>query len=304
MGLAPALVPPPPALHAETQRTRPLELKDPLNRYLYHPLAARLARLLQPTGISPNAVSVAGMLCAWSAGLAFASLPWPQGPWVGFVLLLGWHVIDGTDGDLARLTGRASATGELVDGLCDYGAQLGLYVVLAAMLDDRIGGWAWALAFAAALAHAVQTNHAESYRRSYLWWAYGVPWIKLSPGGEVRQRSGLARVFAPLLNTYLRVADAMAPHAGRIDAIAAAAAGQPIRQQRIRRLVRQAWRGSLRYEKLLGPNPRTIMLGLAMLLGSPLWFFLGELLLLNALLVVSLAHHNAVLRRLARHLGS
>jgi hypothetical protein len=303
MVMAPALVPPP-ALHAETQRTRPLELKDPLNRYLYHPLAARLARLLQPTGISPNVVSVAGMLCAWSAGWAFASLAWPYGALIGFGLLLGWHVIDGTDGDLARLTGRASATGELVDGLCDYGAQLGLYVVLATMLDDQMGGWAWVLAFAAALAHAVQTNHAESYRRSYLWWAYGVPWLKLSPQAEVQQRSSLARVFAPLLNAYLKVADSMAPHAGRIDAVVNAAAGKPARLYRIRRLVRQAWRGSLRYEKLLGPNPRTIMLGLAMLLGSPLWFFLGELLLLNALLLVSLAHHNAVLQRLARRLAS
>src|SRR5690606_20900660 len=66
-----------PVLCSAAQKPRPTELKDPLNRFLYHPLAARLARLLQPTGISPNAVSVAGMLCAWTAAWAYAALDYP-----------------------------------------------------------------------------------------------------------------------------------------------------------------------------------------------------------------------------------
>ena len=42
--------------------------------------------------------------------------------------------------DLARLTGKASPTGELVDGVCDYSAHVVLYVVLAAMLvSARLG---------------------------------------------------------------------------------------------------------------------------------------------------------------------
>ena len=35
------------------------ELEDTLNHHVYHPLAFRLARLLQPTRVSPNMVSVA-----------------------------------------------------------------------------------------------------------------------------------------------------------------------------------------------------------------------------------------------------
>ena len=48
-------------------RTRPVELEDRLNRLIYHPLAASLARLLQPLGVSPNAVSVTGMLLIFGA---------------------------------------------------------------------------------------------------------------------------------------------------------------------------------------------------------------------------------------------
>ena len=67
--------------------------------------------------------------------------------------------------------------------------------------------------------------------------------------------------------------------------------------------MRGSWRTSLVYEKLVGPNPRTIMLGISMLLGSPLWYFLGEVILLNLILAVSVAQHNAVQQRLVERLA-
>ena len=287
-------------------RMRAPELQDPLNRYLYHPLAARLARRLLPTGISPNAVSVAGVLVVWAAAWSYATLAWPTGALLGFGLHMMWHVLDGADGDLARLTGKASATGELVDGVCDYSAQTLLYFVLAAILDDRIGGWAWALAVAAGISHIVQTNHAETQRRSYLWWAYGVPWLKHAQeaGDEVfRERNWFSRTFAWLARDYLKLAYWMAPWSARLDTLVAEAASDPRRLARIRRLVRRTSRLSLAYEKLVGPNPRTIMLGASMLAGSPLWYFIGEAVVLNLILVASVAHHNAVGRKLVERLA-
>ncbi|HEV2867480.1 MAG TPA: hypothetical protein VGX37_13305, partial [Allosphingosinicella sp.] len=65
MASAPADLPPPP--RSAPPRTRPRELEDPLNLFVYHPLAARLARLLAPTPATPNGVSVAGALCIWAA---------------------------------------------------------------------------------------------------------------------------------------------------------------------------------------------------------------------------------------------
>ena len=56
-------------------------------------------------------------------------------------------------------------------------------------------------------------------------------------------------------------------------------------------------------EKAVGPNPRTLILGASMALGSPLWFFLAEAVVLNAILAVSVAHHNAVGRRLVARFG-
>jgi hypothetical protein len=287
-------------------RRRAPELEDPLNRYLYHPLSGRLARLLVPTGISPNAVSVAGALLVWAAAWAYAAVAWPVGALLGFALHMAWHVFDGADGDLARMTGKASPTGELVDGLCDYAANIVLYLVLGAILDDSMGGWAWVLAVAAGASHAVQTNHAETQRRCYLWWAYGVPWLKHARDADdqvFRNRGWFGGLFLGLARFYLKAAAWMAPWSARLDSVAQEAAGDSHRSARIRGLVRRTARLSLTYEKLVGPNPRTIMLGASMLAGSPLWYFLAEAVLLNLILAASVVHHNALQRRLVERLA-
>ena len=282
------------------------ELEDFLNRRLYHPLSGRLARLLRPTGITPNAVSVLGMLCIWGAAAAYVGLAWPLSVLIGLALHMLWHVVDGADGDLARLTGRSSPTGEIVDGVCDYAGHAPLYFALAAVLDDQIGLWAWPLGVVAAASHAAQTNHAETQRRSYLWWAYGVPWLKhaQAAGDEVfKARNWFTLSFGGMARLYLRAADAMTPDTRLVDSAVARAARDPRRAALIRRLTRRAARRSLILQKLVGPNPRTIILGASMALGSPLYFFLAEAVVLNLLLFWSVRHHNAVGRRLAEKIG-
>ncbi|HWT12787.1 MAG TPA: CDP-alcohol phosphatidyltransferase family protein [Allosphingosinicella sp.] len=295
-----------PAVRDGLPRQRPRELEDPLNHFIYHPLAARLARLLKPTGISPNAVSVTGALMVWVAAWAYTQLDWPQGVAIGLTFHILWHIVDGADGDLARLTGKASPLGELVDGVCDYIGHSAIYIGLAAMLDDRIGFWAWPLSLAAAASHAAQTNHAESQRRSYLWWAYGVPWLKhaRASGDEVFEgRNWFTRTFGWFARRYLWLATAMAPRSGGIDSAVEAAIGDRRRTGLIRRLARRASRRSLLFQKALGPNPRTLILGASMALGSPLYFFLAEVVALNLLLAVSVRHHNIVARRMMEKLG-
>jgi hypothetical protein len=295
----------PTLLRDDPSRSRPRELEDGLNLYLYHPLAARLARLLKPTGISPNAVSIFGCVLVWAAAWAYTGLAWPQGVVVGFTLHILWHVADGADGDLARLTGKSSPSGELVDGVCDLAGHIVLYVALAAMLQNQIGGWAWPLAVAAGASHIAQSTHAETQRRSYLWWAYGVPWLKhAQAAGDAmfRRQNWFSITYAWMAPTYVWLANALNPFSDRVDAAVDAAAHDSPRTAAIRRLVRRASRRSLRFQKVVGPNPRTIILGASMALGSPLYYFLAETVLLNLALVLSVRHHNVVGRLLAERL--
>ncbi|HEY5712788.1 MAG TPA: CDP-alcohol phosphatidyltransferase family protein [Allosphingosinicella sp.] len=283
--------------------SRPRELEDPLNFYFYHPLAARLARALVPTGISPNAVSVVSGLLVVAGALAYTRISWPAGVLLGLTCHMLWHIVDGADGDLARMTGKASATGELVDGVCDYAGNVIMYFLFAFLLDDTLGGWAWVLAWSAGGSHIIQTNHAESQRRSYLWWAYGVPWLKTAEkGGDddlFERRSWFARYFGFFAEGYIRLAHVMSPGVPAIDAAFASAAGDEARIQRMRAAVREAAPLSILFEKSLGGNPKTLIIAAAMALGSSAYYFATVIFALNLLMLISIRHHNRVNRRLA-----
>ena len=289
---------------------RPRELQDGLNYYLYHPLAWQLARLLAKTPLTPNMVSVGGAMLVVAASAAYVSLAWPLSAALGMALHMSWHVVDGADGDLARMTGRTSPIGEMVDGLCDYLSHAVLYLVLAWWLQHHaggfwgmFGGWhAWALVVLAGLSHAVQSNHVEVQRRQYQYWVYGTPWLRNS---HANADSATARSWAgALVSAYIGLASGMTPHALGIDKAVAAAKGNQARLDQIAVAVRAEAPPLLLLCKVLGPNPRAIVLGLSMFAGTPLWYMLYQSVLLNALLVLSVAMHNAAARRIAARIGA
>lgn len=272
---------------------KPRELQGFLNRTLYHPLAYRLARVLVPTAVTPNMVSIAGAVMVMAAGVLYALVATPWAIALGFFLHCAWHVVDGADGALARMSGRASPSGEIVDGLCDYAGHGVLYCLLAASLDDWMGASAWAVAFAAGLSRAVQSVFAESGRRTYQWWAYGVPWLqtaKASGGG----------IGVTLSNAYLYVWHRMSGPTQVVNALVQSAEADPPQRERIAVIARQEGRSTLPLLAALGANPRTILLGLSMVAGTPLWFFLLEIVVLNVVLVLAVLQAAYVGRRIAR----
>ncbi len=276
---------------------RPRELQDPLNHYLYHPLAWKLARALAHTPLTPNMVSVIGGGFVVAAGIVYAQGWGWQGALLGLLLHMTWHVVDGADGDLARITGRSSPLGELVDGICDYVSHIIVYFILGWVLSLQLGWIAWPIMVAAGLSHVVQSNHVEVQRRFYQWWVLGVPWLNNS---QAKGSSGqLKSLFGLVVEGYLKLAVGMTPHTQTIDASVVAAQGNPAELERIRALVRAEAPPLLRLYKFLGPNPRAIVLGLSMLAGSPLWFFIYQAVVLNIGVALSVRMHNAAARRIA-----
>ena len=287
---------------------RPREMQDLLNHYVYHPLAWQLAKRLAHTPITPNAVSVLGGLFVVAAGIAYWNLAWPLGAALGMLFHMTWHVVDGADGDLARITGRSSPIGEMVDGICDYTSHIVLYVILAQILTGEVGaGEAWGWTLAAGASHIVQSNHVEVQRRFYQYWIYAVPFLhhsRKAERGAVEDKRGLARVFGVVADLYLRLASGLTPHADRIDRAVTAAAGDEARLAAIRAEVRAENGPLLLLLKFLGPNPRAIVLGLAMFAGSPVYYFFYQAVFLNVLLVFSVQLHNRAARRVETRLAA
>ncbi|VXC89923.1 CDP-alcohol phosphatidyltransferase [Sphingomonas sp. 8AM] len=271
---------------------KPRELQGFLNRVVYHPLAHRLAKALVPTPVTPNMVSIAGAVMVMVTAVLYAWVATPVAIALGFVLHCGWHVVDGADGALARMSGRASPSGEIVDGLCDYAGHGVLYLLLAGTLDDTIGWIAWPIAIAAGLSRAVQSVFAESQRRTYQWWAYNTPWLQ-------NAKSDGRGVGVALSNLYLSVWHALSRPTQRVNALVASAEADPPERRRIAGIARTVGARALPLLAALGANPRTILLGLSMIAGTPLWFFLIEIVVLNIGLVLAIMQAAYLGRRIS-----
>lgn len=272
---------------------KPRELQGFLNRTLYHPLANRLARALVPTPVTPNMVSVTGAFMVVAAGVLYALVGTPAGIALGIVLHLSWHVVDGADGALARMSGRASPSGEIVDGMCDYFGHGILYALLAARLDDTMGWVAWAIVLGAGVSRAFQSVFAESQRRTYQWWAYGVPWLQTAKAAG----DGIGVKLSAL---YLAAWRRMSGPTQVVNDLVQSAEADPEERRRLATIAREAGRTTLPLVAILGANPRTVLLALSMIAGSPLWFFLIELVVLNVVLAIAIVQAAASGRRIAQ----
>ena len=117
-----------------------------VSRHLNRRLSRPIARLLSRTPTTPNQVSVLSLAIA---GGAFAAFVFGH-PVVGGLLAQLCSVVDGVDGDLARLTGSSSRFGGFLDAVIDRYADalilLGLSVWAAA---DGGATLAWVAGFAA-----------------------------------------------------------------------------------------------------------------------------------------------------------
>ena len=225
-------------------------------------------------------VSVMSLLALIAAAFAFTGLAWPANALTGFAFMLAWHVVDGADGDLARMTGRASATGELVDGVCDYAGNVIIYVAFAFLLDDWIGAWAWILAVGGGRQpyrpDQPCRDPAPALSVAGLWRALAAGTPPPSGDAVFRRETWFTRYFGFWAVGYVWLSNRMTPSANPIDAALAKAEGDPRETERIRLMVRRESGPGLILAKAIGANPKTFLIGASMLAGQPALLFPGD----------------------------
>jgi choline kinase/phosphatidylglycerophosphate synthase len=93
--------------------TKPID--GPVSRYLNRPMSTRLSMALAHLPLHPDVVSLVALLVAlagaWSLGMGLGI--------AGGLLVHASSVLDGVDGEIARLKVRASPGGALLDGVLD-----------------------------------------------------------------------------------------------------------------------------------------------------------------------------------------
>src|ERR1700722_19653488 len=152
---------------------RTTEIEEITNLYLIHPLAGRLVPIFARLRVTPNAVSILGMLFGILSAVAYYRYWNLRFAITGFALMIAWHVMDGADGQLARFTQSYSYFGKVLDGISDNVTFLAVYTALAISLSRRHGDWIYALVAISAMCHAVQSASYEAQRQEYEYWGWG-----------------------------------------------------------------------------------------------------------------------------------
>ncbi len=255
------------------------EIEEATNLYFIHPLSARLVPLLARAGVHPNAVSIMGALCGMAAGLAYyENLIFP-----GFALMIAWHIFDGADGQLARLTNKMSPSGQVIDGACDYVTFGAIYIAVALTLLSAHDASILALVVIAAVSHAIQAAAFERQREVYL------SWRKMETGPVTAAKMSSSATFA--MRVYEKVQQLFLPMPAALkrDLMERAGRGEATA---IGAKYRDVYGRPVKLWSILSANNRSIAIFIAFLVAWPegyLWF---EAVVLN-LAVVGLMQVNA-----------
>jgi len=131
------------------------------------------ALLFRKLGVHPIAVTLLSIVIGAASGYFFY-LPSLKMNLIGILLLIWANWYDCADGQLARMTGKKTLVGRVLDGFAGDVWFFCIYLGLCLRLTPQWGIWIWLLAAWAGLrCHGRQCAIADYYRNIHLWFFLG-----------------------------------------------------------------------------------------------------------------------------------
>ena len=152
-----------------------------LDVHFTRPIGLVFALLWNKLGIHPNVITIVSIFLGVGAGWMFHYTDL-QHNICGVILLMFANFCDSTDGQMARITGKKTLIGRMLDGfsgdLWFFSIYLGIIVRLWNQnipgTDHQWGIWAFVLCAYASLAlHSKQASLADYYRQIHLFFLLG-----------------------------------------------------------------------------------------------------------------------------------
>ena len=292
-------VPPTPGVES-TYKARDVE--SALDIYFYRPIGYALARFFAALRFTPSMVSLLGAAIGMTAGHLYFYRDLRLNV-LGMLLHVFTNALDNADGQLARLTNRGSLNGAIMDGFADYLVFASVYVHLSLRYVAEGGSVAiWLLTLAAGLSHAAQSMMIDHYRNAYLQFVIGKRSADANSSEVVRQaydsaswRDLFKKVGLRNYLNYTRQQETLAPTLLKLRL--ATRGGAPAWLQNE---YRSDCLPLVKWCNTLATNPRMFLLFALLLIGQPIWYFVVEVTLLNALLVWLLLRHEVIFASLFR----
>lgn len=259
------------------------DIEEATNRLVIHRVSMALIPLFIKMRVTPNFVSCMGALSGLAAAWFYFHFENPVACALGLFCMVGWHVFDGADGQLARLTGQTSPLGFVIDGVCDYATFIFVYVALALALSEQYGSGVWFIIVTAGVFHAIQAAAFEMQREFYIRWTGNDVYEHLSEQADDICSSATANFIA---TTYKAVQEYFRP----LSCAAEESLRGSISDDAGQKLAQESYRANFRIPvvtwSILSANNRTIAIFLFCIIGQPLAYFVYEIIVLTLALLV------------------
>ncbi len=269
-----------------------------LDVHFTRPIGLAFALLWNKFDIHPNVITIVSIFLGLGAGWMFHYTDlWSN--ICGVLLLMFANFCDSTDGQMARLTGKKTLIGRMLDGFSGDVWFFAIYIGIVARLwhqhipftNIEWGIWGFALCALAGFGfHSKQSSLADYYRQIHLFFLLGKEGSELDnyrqqrqiyenlPKGEV-----LSRLFYYNYANYCKSQEQRTPQFQQFFArwkSDAALQTEDVRQQLL-----TGSRPLMKYTNLLTFNSRAITIYVTCLLGCPWVYPLVELTVLQAMYV-------------------
>lgn len=289
-----------------------------LDVYFTRPIGLVFALMWKRLGVHPNAITVLSIFLGAGAGLMFSRSDIMHNV-LGVVLLMFANFCDSTDGQLARLTGKKTLVGRVLDG---FSGDLWFFCIYAAIcvrlmntpipgMERPWGIWIWVLAFmAGVMCHSRQSSLADYYRQIHLFFLKGKEGSELDTYAGQRavyeslpRRSLLARAFYYNYANYCRSQEKRTPRFQKFFRKLSERYPEPADMpEELRAEFLSGSRPLMKYTNILTFNVRAICIYVTCLANIPWLYFLIEITLMSVLYVMMHKRHETLCATLTKKL--
>ena len=277
-----------------------MDTEEFIDIHFYRPIGYRWALLFRKLNITPNPITIAGIIIGIGAGICFyfSSLKINI---IGMLLLVWANSFDSADGQLARMTGKMSSLGRMLDGLCGILWFIVIYLAICFRLTTSWGIAIWALGVVAGYFHGKQTAMADYYRNIHLFFLKGKSGSELSDFATVKEQYRnmswkhhfIDKSLTVFYMNYTKDQESMSPNFQHMIQIIRKRYQEDI-PEGFRAAFREKSLPLMKYTNMLTFNTRVIVLFITLWLNLPWIYFIFELIILNAMLVYMMIRHERI----------
>ena len=259
-----------------------------LDIHFTRPLGLLWANFFNHFDIHPNVITILSIFLGAAAGVMFYFDDLTYNI-IGIFLLVWANLYDSADGQLARMTGKKTRWGRILDG---FAGDIWFFTIYAAICLRLMGQpipfltnytwgiWIWLLCgLAGFICHGKQCQLADYYRNIHLYFLKGESGSELDNFKKLREelrslswrKDGAWKVFLYFYGNYTRSQEKQTPRFQAFKAEIDRRFGRALPKQ-LRDDFRTGSLPLMKYANILTFNTRAIVLYISLLAGHP-WIY-------------------------------